>query len=1057
MSLCTPLLFAQFGSGIQGSTVDSTSAVLPGVRIVVTEVSTGVTREAVSSEVGFYRVLSLSAGVYTVKAFKEGFASAEQAAVVVALNEMKKVDFTLGVGGVTDTVTVAAEAPILETEQGRISSQIGSTQLRELPIPNRNIFNLMVLQPGMTGRSLGIELLGGDSTPQFNANGMRADGNSFSVDDSSVNSISRGGRAEVTPNVETVAEVRITTNNFSAENGRNMGAQVNIATKSGSNEFHGSLWEYHRNNRLQSHNFFDADVPVNRRNQFGYGIGGPIVRNRTFFYTTYEGILQSGTGSSTATVETPELRNWVLQNRPTSIAAYIMGTFPPVADPTTNIRDVGGPRPGANQFSSTADGIPDIGTARYLSTTDARSYQFTIRIDHELRPGKDRLYGYFYHLHGRTITPGLRPDFLRFSPTNGTFGNLVYTRTISPTAVNEVRFGVTRFMGNYCVPENPAKPLGKESCNDILNKQVPGINITGIGTVRDVNVFPGGFFPTEYQLKDTFTLYRGSHGLKFGAELRRAHNILWHTSSFLPVYTFASVLDFIDDEPLQMTRTVDPRTGEPIATRADMRIWEGAGFVQDDWKMRRNLTLNLGLRYDYYGPYTDSHNRYRDFVPGPGSTWAEQLASGKVDVVAKGWNADKMNFAPRFGFAWDLGGRSKSVVRGGYGLSYDRMATVQTATYRQNPPLAATATLGLLFGTSFTYTLGDANSKPYYGYPVDPALRLGLDSRNGIAGARVAISAVSDDFNNPYAHNWFLGVQRELPGQLVAEVSYIGSAGHHLVNISNINRYNGDLLDGRFDGLNPSFSSINMATTSSNSVYHGGTISVRRHFGQGVSFQSNYTYGKVLTDAEAEQGVTSYYDANNRNLDRSVADFDVRQRMTFSGVWEIPFLRNCDNPACKVARGWQLSGYGVLEEGQPMNVTTSAAYPTGDYNADNNTGGDRPNAPISSLKRRGFTRDEFLNGIFAVADFPRPAAGQVGNLSRNAFRGPGFARVDLALAKNFPIAADRANGSLRVESFNAFNRVNLNSPATNLTSNSFGKSTGAGAARVYQISLRVRF
>src|SRR5262249_858568 len=162
----------------------------------------------------------------------------------------------------------------------------------------------------------------------------------------------------------------------------------------------------------------------------------------------------------------------------------------------------------------------------------------------------------------------------------------------------------------------------KESCNDILNKQVPGINITGIGTVRDVNVFPGGFFPTEYQLKDTYTLYRGSHGLKFGGELRRAHNILWHTSSFLPVYTFPSALDSRDDGPLQMTRTVDPRTGEPIATRADMRIWEGAGFVQDDWKMRRNLTLNLGLRYDYYGPYTDSHNRYRDFVPGSGSTWA---------------------------------------------------------------------------------------------------------------------------------------------------------------------------------------------------------------------------------------------------------------------------------------------------------------------------------------------------------------------------------------------------------------------------------------------------
>jgi hypothetical protein len=238
MLLMVPCVYAQFGSGIQGTTLDSTAAVIPGVRIVVTDLATGVTRETVSNETGVFRVLSLSAGTYSVKAVKEGFVDAELASVVVALNEMKRLDMTLRVAGVVDTVSVTAEAPVLETEQGRISSQIASRQLQELPIPNRNIFNLMILQPGMTGRSLGIELLGGDSTPQFNANGMRADGNSFSVDDSSVNSISRGGRAEVTPNVETVAEVRITTNNFSAENGRNMGAQVNIATKAGSNEFH---------------------------------------------------------------------------------------------------------------------------------------------------------------------------------------------------------------------------------------------------------------------------------------------------------------------------------------------------------------------------------------------------------------------------------------------------------------------------------------------------------------------------------------------------------------------------------------------------------------------------------------------------------------------------------------------------------------------------------------------------------------------------------------------------------------------------------------------------
>jgi hypothetical protein len=432
----------------------------------------------------------------------------------------------------------------------------------------------------------------------------------------------------------------------------------------------------------------------------------------------------------------------------------------------------------------------------------------------------------------------------------------------------------------------------------------------------------------------------------------------------------------------------------------------------------------------------------------------ERLATGRVDVVPQGWDPDTLNLAPRFGFAWDLGGRGRNVVRGGYGISYDRLATVSPATYRTNPPLAATATLGLNFGTTFTYSLGDP-AKPYLGYAVDPSLRLGLDPRNGISGVRVAIAAIDEGFNNPYTHNWFLGYQRQLPGRVVAEVSWVGSQGHHLVNIVNVNRYAGDMLDGRFDGYNPSFSSINMSRTTSNSIYHGGTLAVRRQFAAGFSFQANYTLGKVLSDNEAEQGVTSFYDANNRNLDRAVAGFDVPQRVAFSGVWELPFLRRCPAWYCKAAGGWQLSGYGVLEKGLPLDVTTSASYPTGDYNADNNTN-DRPHAPSSSLKRSGFSQQEFLNGIFTVANFPIPARGQTGTLGRNAFRGPGFARVDLSLAKEIPFG-ERLSGSLRLETFNAFNRVNLNAPATNMTSNNFGKSTTAATARSLLLSFRLRF
>jgi len=1033
--LLAPLVCAQFGSGIQGTVLDSTSAVVPGVEVVVTNTGTGVSREAVTSAVGVYRVLNLSPGTYSIRAAKEGFIAAQRESVVLTVDETRRVDFTLAVGSVVETISVTAAAAALETEEGRISGQIDTKELEELPIPNRNVFNLLSLQPGVTGRSLGTDNVGGSSTPQVHASGMRTDSNSTTIDDTNANSISRGGRSEVTPNVETVAEVRVVTNNFSAEQGRNMGAQVSVVTKSGTNEFHGTLWNFHRNNKFNSREFFDPVVPVYRRNQFGYGIGGPIVKNRTFFYTTFEGLRHTGSSSDTVSIETPQLRDYVLATRPNSIAAHIFDNFRPVADPTFNLVDRGTPLPGVNEWSSTPDGIPDTGTLRYARNSDSRSNQFTARVDHEISPGKDRFYAYFYRHDGRTINTPARTEMLGGYTVNaGTFGNVNYTRIISPTTVNELRAGVTRWIGNYCTPLDPQNgPLGEKTCPDIPHKEVPEIVITGMDRIRDGHWsgYPAGWFPTEYQLKDTLSTIRGNHALKVGGELRYAKNILYHTRYLVPYYSFTSVLDFIDDEPQEMRRTVDPRNGQPIDTRNEQRIWEGALFIQDDWKVRRDLTINIGLRYDYFGPYTDPQGILRNLVPGSG-TGFETIANAKVDVVDKAWNTDTLNLAPRFGFAWDIGAQGKNVIRGGFGMSYDRMATVYTAAYRENPPIAATAVLGQQVGSEFTYSLGDVSPGIPYGvsYPVDPALQVGLDERNGIRGSRIDVRVINNEFNNPYAYNWFFSTQRLLPGQMVVEASYIGSSGHHLVNISNINRYSGDLLDGRFDGFNPSFRQINMAQTASGSIYHGGTLAVRRQFSRGVSFQGSYTIGKVITDAEAEQGATSYYDAHNRAMDRAVASFDVPQRVAFMGVWEIPFLRTCPSLACKIAGGWQLSGYGVFEQGLPMNVTTSRSYPRGDFNADG-TNADRPNAPAESLARSGFTQQQFIDGIFTAADFPLPASGTFGNLGRNAFRAPGFARVDLSLMKNFAVN-ERVNLQVRLESFNAFNRVNLDAPSTDM-------------------------
>jgi hypothetical protein len=528
-----------------------------------------------------------------------------------------------------------------------------------------------------------------------------------------------------------------------------------------------------------------------------------------------------------------------------------------------------------------------------------------------------------------------------------------------------------------------------------------------------------------------------------------------NTNNYIPAYSFSSLLNFADDEALQMTRYVDPRSGEPVTAYSELTQTEWAIFIDDDWKVRRNLTINMGLRYENYGTFKDSDDTLRNLVFGPGATYNEQLASARVDFVDKFFGTDDNNFGPRLGFAWDPKGDGRTAVRGGYGLSYDRLMNLPAENYRHSPPLRATVVLGQFFGTpQFTYSLGDA-SKPYLGYPVDPALQVGLDSRNGVIGARVALTTVDPNLESPYMHNWFAGVQREIGLGIVADFNYIGSSGRNLHNAYNVNRYVGDLIDGRFDGFNPSFSSINMVTSTSSSDYQGGTVQLKRHFQQGWTLQGAYTFGRAMNDADIAVGTTAFQDAANIDGEWSVAGYDVRHKLALIGVWEMPFFSSSTGLTRQVLWGWQLAGSAIFQTGNPINVTKGGAFPSGDFNADGN-GGDRPNAPASSVKQSGWSQEEYLAGIFLVSDFPVPAAGQNGNLVRNAFRGPGYADVSLSISKKFNVTA-RVNAELRFDAFNALNRVNLSDPNMDLSNTSFGKSTSQLNTRAIQLGARLRF
>jgi len=476
-------------------------------------------------------------------------------------------------------------------------------------------------------------------------------------------------------------------------------------------------------------------------------------------------------------------------------------------------------------------------------------------------------------------------------------------------------------------------------------------------------------------------------------------------------------------------------------------------FVNDDWKVSRTLTLNLGVRYENKTNQYDTQG-LRGFVFGGGSNFYERLASGQLAYVDRLVPAANLNFAPRLGFAWDPTGKGKMTVRGGYGVVYDRLAAGAN-TYADR----ATATLGLLQGTpTFIYSLGDfackgdgrpnSGCKPYLGYPVEPGFQLGLDDRGGIKGSRVSISSTDPGIKSPIVYNWFLGVQRELGRGTLIEMNYVGTSGHHLINSQNQNRYAGDLLDGSFTGFNPSFSSVTIRSSSSNSFYSAGTVQVKRQFQRALTLQSAFTFGKAIDDTGTMQNVL------NRRAERSLTSFDASKKLTLIGLWEMPFFKG-KGWSYRVLGGWQLSGFMMLQGGNPNTVTMGGAYPRGDFNADN-TAGDRPNAPLTAIKSAGWSRQEFLDGIFKVADFPKPALGTDGNLGRNTYRGPGFAQTDLSLAKKFAVT-ERFSALLRVDAFNAFNRVNLNNPSLDLNSATFGRSTSASIPRSFQGGLKLQF
>lgn len=1046
-----------------GTVTDPSGAAVVGAKVTAREVATGRSWTAESNESGVYRLVSLPAGAgYELSIEHQGFKTARREKVALDVGEVKRVDFTLELGAVAETVTISAEATPLNLEKGEVSAVVTERKIVDLPLNGRNIYQLAELQPGII-RVSGSGLQESDTTDaQIGASGTRFRDNNILLDGVSNNNDRQGGRTTISLSPDAVGQFRVVSNNLSAEFGRSSGALISVISRGGTNTLHGSAYWFHRNDNLDAATTFEARARSKsefKRNQFGGTLGGPIIREHTFFFFSYEGLRQIRPSLQQFTVETPQFRDFVTRTRPNSIAARLLKDFPPSINPTFNIRDVGSPAPGVRAFGP-LDGIPDLGDV-LIPIPGSRNYnQYSGRIDHTFNGGRDTIFGRYTLNDLSEQRPGdnsaraFRADFLE-ADQNVSFN---FTHIFSPKVINDLRLG-----WNY----DPQITTGNFQEIPHVQMSVAGRSVSQFSQTYGY-VFPLDFRLHTYNMYDAVSLTHGNHGLKVGGEVRWFQENSDFPTFYKPLVTFNDIFDFADDEVLTIQSRVDPNTGRPTGTYRNFRIKEFGLFVQDDWKVTPRLTLNFGLRYDNLGTLTEKKDRLSTLVFSSPS-----LATARLMAVKELYNRDNNNFAPRLGFAWDPKGDGKWAIRGGAGLFYSRIWTNFSGNSRFNTPFSLPVTLS-------ADTPG-LNPSAFYRIPFtgDATFARPLDALGGSTVLRPSVQTIDPTLRAPYNWQWFLGIQHRLPGEWMAEVNYLGSIGRKLLIRNEINRFSGDRVETPpvTNRVHQSFASITHGYNAVSSVYNGLTAQLTRRFSQGYTVQAAYTFSRSIdTDSEPFGGgageLQGIQEVSNLRLDRGISAFDATHRLAANFVWELPFFRGLGGPAGSLLGGWQVNGILSLQSGFPFTAVTSE-----DYNLDG-TFSDRPDLTRAENLNVGKGPHAFLNGVFGPQSqfsglFRRPVGGPTGtngNLGRNVFRGPGYASFDLSLFKSFKTPWFTSEGShweFRAEAFNLFNRVNLRgvsnslgafSPATGLWSNvNFGKSFGSFDARQIQLALKFVF
>jgi len=1062
---------------ISGTITDATGASVPNAVVIVTNVQTGISVRTEATEAGTYVVPSLRPGDYSIAVESKGFQKTVRTGVTLQVAQVARIDVTLQTGALTESVEVVAATPLLDTLTSSRGSVIDQKKIVELPLNGRDYNQLALLSPGVlpgTPRLASVNFKG-----VLNVNGNRTFNNVFlldGVDNISYSNSFRGENVQlVQPSIEALQEFKIQTNAYSAEFGRSSGAVVNATIKSGTNTVRGSVYEFVRNDSLDANNFFSnalgAPKPKRERNQFGGAAGGPLVKNRTFWFGDYEGLRDL---------------EGVPRVRQVPTAAEKAGLFSAaVFDPFTA---------GRPEFSRNAQGqwviprerwdpvgaaivglIPDPNVANstiFASTpvTDTRTDQFDVRVDHQISPNMT-LFGRYSFVDTLTFRPAPLEGLAEGS-FNDAFGSndmrsqglaIGLTWTVSPTLVGDIRFGYSA--GDYyTTPPNygvdgPAQIGLKNVPSDpAITGGVPKVNIQGFDAVGRHTSTPQFQTPRSWNPRATFSLNRGEHFIKFGGEFLHVQtrindlNATIGRMNFENRFTNRAVGDLLLGLPSQLALT----SYTVMDQGQDMQFY----FVQDDYRVSPKLTANVGVRYEYATPPRERDNQFANFDPATGT----MIFATDGDVFDRALiHPDRNNFAPRVGFAYTP--MSRWVVRGGYGVFY-------THTVRQgregllgfNPPYL----VDNLLQTGVTGAAAIASAAPFRlvnGYPsglLDPTTLAPTISRR----------AQDANQRTPYIQQYNIGVQYELRSDMVLDVAYVGNKGTKLNGFRNLNQRavltNPDGSQAAGNRPYPAFGDIQWMENRVSSTYKSLQLRLEKRFTNGLTGNVSYTLGEALSGAPdhistsgggagIDTGVfREPQDGNNLRAEYGPTEFDIRHRFVASYIWELPFGRgrhwgNSWNRAMDLAfGGWQVTGIHVLQSGLALTATLSGANVV-------NLGGERRARPnlvgepeLSESQRtlaRWFNTDAFA--AFAV-----PQA--FGNAGVGIMRGPGVANFDFTFAKNFQVT-DRRYFQFRTEIFNAFNHPNFGPPNIARDSSGFGQILSAAPARIIQFGVKFYF